>query len=316
MKILVAGAGAMGATFGHVLHKGGNDVTLCDKWEENLAAVKARGLKITDVDKKEDSPLKMYHPSEVSGDFDLVLFFTKSMQLEDMIADVKHLVKENTKVLCLLNGLGHLETLRKHFDDKHILMGVTVCTAKLLGPGEFLLSSHSNTEIKNIDPNEEQACKAVIKAFNDSTMPATYSEDIAFSTWRKACLNGMTNTVCALLNMNMRQQGQMDDSKEIVRQIITEFAAAAALEGVHFDVDQFTEWGYSFLTPSFAGVDHYPSMWQDLVANQRPTEVDYLNGYVARKLKAAGQWAPYCELITRFIHGREKVQGIPYTFVK
>ncbi|MFC6276163.1 ketopantoate reductase family protein [Psittacicella hinzii] len=316
MKILVAGSGAMGSTFGHVLHKGGHDVTLCDKWDENVRVTNSRGLVITDVDKVENSPLKMYYPHQVQGEFDLVLFFTKSMQLEAMIQDVKHLVTENTKVLCLLNGLGHLQTLQKYFDDKHILMGVTVCTAKLLGPGEFLLSAHSNTEVRNIDPSQEAACREVVKAFNDSGMPMTYSEDIAYSTWRKACLNGMTNSVCALLDVNMRMQGQMDQMRDTVKQIVSEFAAAAALEGVNFDVEQFTEWSMQFLQPSFAGIDHYPSMWQDLVANKRATEIDYLNGYVARKLKEAGQWAPYCELITRFIHGKEKALGIPYTFVQ
>lgn len=316
MKILVAGSGAMGSTFGHVLHKGGNDVTLCDKWDENISAVAERGLVITDVDKVEQSPLKMYHADQVTGDYDLIIFFTKSMQLEDMIQSVKHLVKENTKVLCLLNGLGHLATLQKHFADKHILMGVTVCTAKLLGPGEFLLSAHSPTEIRNIDPNERETCEAVIKAFNDSTMPASYAEDIAYATWRKAVLNGITNSVCALLNVNMETQGSMDQMYEVVEQICTEFSQAAALEGVHFDPSEFTKNAYHYLTPAFAGSKHYPSMWQDLNSNRRPTEIDYLNGYVSRKLKAAGKWAPYCELITRFIHGKEKALGIPYTFIK
>lgn len=311
MKVLVAGSGAMGSTFGHMLHKGGHDVTLCDKWDKNLQAVKEKGLKITDVDVVENSPLKMYHPSEVTGEFDLVLFFTKSMQLEDMIQDVKHLVTENTKVLCILNGLGHYNTLKKHFSDKQIIMGVTVVTAKLLGPGEFLLSAHSNTEVKNMDPNEYEACQEVMKAFNESGMPFSYSEDIMWSTWRKACLNGTTNSVCALLDCNMVTQGSIPESQELVTQIVKEFSRAAKLvDNVDLDVEEVSKYAYSFLTPAFKGCMHYPSMHQDLMTNHRPTEIDYLNGYVAKKLAENGEWAPYCELITRLVHGKEKALGI------
>lgn len=311
MKVLVAGSGAMGSTFGHILHKGGHDVTLCDKWEKNIETVNTRGLIIHDVDQVENSPLKMKRPSEVTGDFDLVLFFTKSMQLEDMINDVKHLVKENTKVLCILNGLGHLATLRKHFADKHIIMGVTVVTAKLLGPGEFLISAHSNTEVRNIDPNEYEACQKVMAAFNESGLPFSYSEDIMWSTWRKACLNGTTNSVCALLDVNMVTQGSIPESQEMVTQIVAEFSRAAKLvDNVDLNVEEVSKYAYSFLTPAFKGCMHYPSMHQDLQTNRRPTEIDYLNGYVARKLKEAGEWAPYCELITRLVHGKEKAYGI------
>lgn len=311
MKVLVAGSGAMGSCFGHMLHKGGHDVTLCDKWKANVEAVKERGLLITDVDKVEQSPLKMYFPEDVPDkDYDLVLFFTKSMQLEDMVHSVKHLVKDHTKVLCLLNGLGHYKTLSKHFPDRQLLMGVTVVTAKLLGPGEFLISAHSPTEVRNMDPKERSACEAVIAAFNESNMPFKYSDDIMYSTWRKAILNGTTNSICALLDMNMKTQGEMPHSKELVGQIVAEFAAAAATEGVSIDVPSITDYAYSFLTPTFAGCMHYPSMWQDLVANHRPTEVDYLNGYVARVSKEHGFRAYYCELITLLIHGKEKALGI------
>lgn len=108
MKVLVAGAGAMGACFGHILSKGGNDVTLCDNWKASVEAVRTNGLKIYDVDHLEDSPLQMFFPEETPDkDYDLVIYFTKSYQLPDMVKATKHLVKDHTKVLCCLNGLGH-----------------------------------------------------------------------------------------------------------------------------------------------------------------------------------------------------------------
>ena len=46
-KIVVAGAGGMGALFGAILADGGLDVTLYDRNPEHVAAVQNEGLKIT-----------------------------------------------------------------------------------------------------------------------------------------------------------------------------------------------------------------------------------------------------------------------------
>lgn len=311
MKVLVAGAGAMGSCFGHMLHKGGHQVTLCDTWDENINTVNKEGLKIFDVDHFEESPLKMYYPNQVPDyDYDLVLLFTKSHYLTKLVEQIKHLVKDHTKVLCCLNGLGHLQTLRKYFNDKNLLMAVTVVTAKTLAPGQFLISAHSLTEVQNIDPNERAACEAVVDAFNKSGMPFKYSENIAFSIWRKAILNGVANSVCALLDVNMVTLGRMPNAQAVVKQLVDEFVLAASLEGVELDNQEMFDYVWYFLTPKFPGHMHYPSMHQDLVTHQRKTEIEFLNGYVARVTREAGKWAPYCELITAFVQTKEVALGI------
>ena len=35
------------------------------------------------------------------------------MQLDKMLQDIKPLIDEHTKVLCLLNGIGHEDTIEK-----------------------------------------------------------------------------------------------------------------------------------------------------------------------------------------------------------
>lgn len=310
MKVLVAGSGAMGASFGVQLLKAGNEVTFCDMWQEAVDAVNANGLYVTDVDKEEHFDVKYYLPQDVKGEFDLVLLFVKSYDLVKMVEAVKHLVQENTKVLCLLNGLGHYKTLKQYFSPKQVVMGVTVVTAKLLGPGRYLLSSHSPTEVSSMDPESRPAVEKVVDMFNEATMPFKYSENATWSMWRKACLNGTVNSVCALTNSTLRQEGEFPEREQLVYQLCKEFTQAAKLEGVELDLQEMVDYVTSFLMPTFAGCNHYPSMHQDLVTNKRLTEVDYLNGYVAKVCKEAGLWAPYCEVVTMFVHGCEKTMGL------
>ena len=44
MRIAIAGAGAMGSKFGWHLKKAGNDVTLIDTWDRNIAAIRENGV--------------------------------------------------------------------------------------------------------------------------------------------------------------------------------------------------------------------------------------------------------------------------------
>ena len=52
MKILFAGAGALGSRFGYMLFKNNEDVTFVDTWGEHVENIKNKGLKviIDDVD--------------------------------------------------------------------------------------------------------------------------------------------------------------------------------------------------------------------------------------------------------------------------
>ena len=59
--------------------------------------------------------IPIYPQTEVASiDFtaDLVILFTKAMQLEGMLEALEHFLNKNTKVLCLLNGIGHEDIIK------------------------------------------------------------------------------------------------------------------------------------------------------------------------------------------------------------
>ena len=307
MKVVIAGSGAMGATYGSMLKKSGHDVVFLDLWQENVDAINQNGIKFINLGVEETLTSKAYKPSEYNGEADLLIVFTKSMQLKDMLNDVKHLISEKTAVLCLLNGLGHIDTLKEFVPKENILMGVTVLTAGMKGPGVFAVSNYGKTEIQNIDEKGKEKALEVVEAINNSGLPCEYSNDILFSIWRKACINGTMNCCCTLLECNMLQLGQTPNIRELLGTIVEEFATVAKAEGVTLNVEEMTNLVCWFTTEEFAGVKHYPSMHQDLIQNRRKTEIDYLNGYVSRKGKEYGINTKFCDLITILVHGKEKV---------
>lgn len=307
MKIIIAGTGAMGATYGSMLKKAGNEVVFLDLWQENIDTINKNGINLKNLDVEENIPAKAYLPKEYNEKADLIIIFTKSMQLEYMLSEIKHLIFDDTKILCLLNGLGHIDTLKKFVPIENILMGVTVLTARMKGPGNFEVTNYGNTEIQNIYKKDKKETLEIVNTINNSGLTTTYSEDILYSIWRKACINGTMNACCTLLDCNILELGKIEKSKELLNSIITEFSNVAKYEGIILNIEEITNLVYWYTTDEFPGAMHYPSMHQDLIQNKRFTEIDYLNGYVSRKGKEYGIETKYCDLITILIHGKESI---------
>lgn len=286
MRITIAGAGAMGSRFGLMLHKGGNEVTLIDGWPEHVKAIKEHGLRANYNGEELTAHLSVELQSEISSKekTDLIILFTKAMQLDKMLQDIKPLIDEHTKVLCLLNGIGHEDTIEKYVSKNNIFIGNTMWTAGLEGPGKAKLFGDGSVELQNLISGEEETAKKLAEILSESGLNAKYSNNIHYSIYRKACVNGTMNGLCTILDTNMAGLGETKPAHDMVVTIVNEFAAVAKFENVNLDIAEVVQHVETCFDPSTIGL-HYPSMYQDLIKNNRLTEIDYINGAVSRKGK-------------------------------
>ncbi len=150
MKIAIAGAGAMGSRFGLMLHQSGNEVLLIDGWAEHVQQIKEHGLQANFNGKEVEAKLPIVLQSEVEKEdqVDLIILFTKAMQLEKMLQDIQSLIKKDTEVLCLLNGIGHEDIIEKFVPMENIYIGNTMWTAGLEGPGQVKLFGSGSVNYK------------------------------------------------------------------------------------------------------------------------------------------------------------------------
>jgi len=306
MLTYIAGSGAMGCRFGYQLHKKGNEVILLDMWEDHINAIKENGLNIKG-DKEDNIKIEIMKPSEATRKADLIILFTKAMQLPTMLESIKPIIEDDTKVLCLLNGLGHEDVMKQYLPEKNILLGVTVWTAGLKNPGEVLLTGTGSVNLQSIDKAGEEEARKIVEMLNEAELNVTYDEDVLPSIWRKACVNGTMNSTCALQDATIGEFFASEEAKRVVDIIISEFVAVGEASGVKLNEKEISDYVYK---TSVAAAEHYPSMHQDLVQNHRLTEIDYINGAVARKGKELGIDTPYCQMITDLIHSKEQILGI------
>lgn len=309
MNICIAGAGAMGSRFGIMLAQAGNEVFFVDGWAEHVAAINEKGL-LANLDGEEVCfAAKAYLQSNIDPGLqaDLVILFTKAMQLDAMLQSLKPILQKHTKVLCLLNGIGHEEIIEQYVDKKNIFIGNTMWTAGMEGPGRVKLFGSGTVALSNLSKGEEEAAREIANLLSEAKLNASYSEDILFAIYKKACVNGTMNGLCTILVSNMADFGESPMAHDIVSAIVSEFAAVAKVEGITLDVSEIVNFIESNCYNRETIGLHHPSMYQDLIVHNRLTEIDYINGAVAKKGKKYGIATPYCAFLTQLVHVKEHI---------
>lgn len=66
-------------------------------------------------------------------EFELVILFTKAMQLDSMLQRIKPLLPAAKVVMILSNGLGNIETLEKYLESAENLCGCDVMVQRTGG---------------------------------------------------------------------------------------------------------------------------------------------------------------------------------------
>lgn len=304
-KIAIAGAGAMGGRIGSQIKEAGYDVILIDMWEEHVNTINEKGLEIQTERDTYTLEIPAILPHQVHETFDLVIILTKSMQAEDMLRILydKHAINEDTALLSMMNGLGHDERLSNIVPKTQIFLAVTMWTAGLRGPGQLLLEGQGAIEFQRADGHADERTERINKVFNDAKLNATISDNVFKSIWSKATLNSVLNPLCTILDKTINEFSQYEKSRDIVAPLIAEIVAVADARGISLSADALLK-KIEAAYPNEAQGLHYPSMHQDLY-NGRYTEVDYLNGQIAKYGRELGIATPNNEMLTHLIHELE-----------
>ncbi|BFL77701.1 2-dehydropantoate 2-reductase [Staphylococcus hominis subsp. novobiosepticus] len=305
MKIAIAGSGALGSGFGAMLYRQGNDVTLIDGWEPQATAVKHEGLHI-DIN-REDYHLNipMYQDTEIPSDlqFDIVFLFTKAMQLESMLTHIQPHIHDTTIMVCTMNGLKHEDRIVNYVDKSRIVRGVTTWTAGLESPGHTHLMGSGPVEIGSLVPEGQNNVEVIYNLLEQAKLNPHKSEDLQQSIWKKICVNGTANALCTILECRLSTLNESEYARKLVYDITKEIVEVATVDDVHLNADEV----YHYLIDLNDKVGpHFPSMYQDLINNNRRTEIDYINGAVARLGSEHHIDAPINQFVANMVHAKEE----------
>ena len=223
------------------------------------------------------------------------------MHTEGAIAATAHAFADGA-VATVQNGVGNEEVVAGHV--ARVIRGTTFPAGKILEPGVVQWDVKGDTTLGPFEPKPARTdeIERLADACTRGGMPTAAVADARPAQWRKVIFNASTNPVGALTGLTHGRVCERPDLRAIVSALVDEGKAVAAAQGITLDADP--EELIDHAAKPEVAYGHKASMLQDVEA-RRATEIDFLNGGIARFGRELGVATPLNDAITSLIKGLE-----------
>jgi 2-dehydropantoate 2-reductase len=223
------------------------------------------------------------------------------MHTEGAIAATAHAFADGA-VATVQNGVGNEETIARHVD--RVIRGTTFPAGKILAPGVVQWDVKGDTTLGPFEPSAApfDEIERLADACTRGGMPTSAVADARPAQWRKVIFNAATNPVGALTGLTHGRVCERPHLRALVTALVDEGKAVAAAQGIVLDADPEVLIDHA-AKPEVA-YDHKASMLQDVEA-RRATEIDYLNGGIARFGRELGMPTPLNDAVTALVKALE-----------
>jgi 2-dehydropantoate 2-reductase len=301
MRVCVVGCGAVGSLFAANLAQLEDvEVWAYDVSQAHVDAINANGLRLVGAGEVVGGVRATTHAGELPPcDFGIVA--TKAMHTEGAIAATARAFADGA-VATVQNGVGNEEAVAAHV--ARVIRGTTFPAGKVLEPGVVQWDVKGDTTLGPFEPQPARTdeIERLADACTRGGMPTTAVADARPAQWRKVIFNAATNPVGALTGLTHGRVCERSDLRAIVSALVDEGKAVAAAQGIVLDADPEELIDHA-ARPEVA-YDHKASMLQDVEA-RRATEIDFLNGGIARFGRELGVPTPLNDAITQLIKALE-----------
>ncbi len=280
MKIAVMGAGAVGCYYGGMLARAGHAVLLIGR-AQHVAALSGDGLSMDTQSFQAQVPVEASTDASAVRGARLVLCCVKSPDTERAAAQMAPHLDADAFVLSLQNGVDNAERLQAAL-HREVAPAVVYVATEMAGPG---LVKHNGRGELVIGPSSFS--DQLLKLFADAAVPVTLSDNVAGALWAKLILNCAYNALSAITQLPYGRLVQGESVEGVLRDVVHECLAVAQAAGVSVAGDSWQ--AVQQIARSMP--TQLSSTAQDL-ARHKPSEIDYLNGYVLRKAEALGVATP------------------------
>jgi 2-dehydropantoate 2-reductase len=301
-RILLFGAGSIGAAYIYIFTKGGAQVTAVCR--SNYPAAKANGFTINstlwgDVHVR---PEVVQTPSEASGPWDFVVVCSKAMPKERIstVEMIRPAVGPTTTIVIIQNGIAVEEAYAACFPENPILSGVVYLPATQTAPAVIAHKEVELLYIGTFPANAPDAHKASAAAFaaiiKAGGGTVEVHDDVQVQRWSKLMVNAAWNPTCALTRSRDAQfLKSSPGAVDFVRSVMCEVASVAQAVGYAEINAEMIEFQISRATArDLPGVE--PSMLADALAG-RAMEVEAIVGNTVRIAQDHGVKTPLLDAL-------------------
>lgn len=324
MKTLIVGIGALGGLVAARLSAAGEPAWLATRDAESAARLQSSGLRVTgvggavEVEAAQVAPMEAYSADEA---FDLLLLATKA---HDGIAAAPRLMEllgpEGT-LLPIQNG--SVPQLIGEQLGERVLGGLSNLGATMLEPGVYEQRNAGHLLIGELIGGESARAERV-RQWLTRAVEVRVTPNLRGAVWSKLLLNCSVTTLGAVAGRIMREYIALPGGLEIFDRTYNEALSVALASGARPErmlVDPVPpDWnGRSVPGEAHAAWldrilssygDLKPSMLQDFERG-RPTEIDFINGYVVDLGQRFGVPIPANAAIVETVHAITRGEVAP-----
>ncbi len=296
MNILVFGAGAIGSFFGGILSKNENVFLVGRK--SHVSKINKNGLKITGKTNLKVNVESFEKIEDVNENIDLVLLTVKSYDTVDACKILKKAVSENTTILSMQNGLDNIEKIKKFFDKKDIIFGVTTNGVVFEKEGLVNHTGVGYTTLGELDGSKTKRIEKIISVFNKSKIKTTFNSNIEKEIWIKGIVNSSINPLTAFFECKNGYLIKNPVLEKIVEKICFESTNISKSFGIDLSFSEMLDRTKMVIDDT---KDNYSSMLQSFKKN-KPLEIDSINGYLVNAGKKNKVYTIFNEMLVHSVN--------------
>ena len=291
MKYAIIGTGAIGGFYGARLDKAGFEGHFL--LHTDYQYVVDHGLTIDSCDGNFTLPSpKVYDSTTKMPQCDVVIVALKTTQNHLLPSLLPPLLKPDTIILLIQNGIGVEADVQQLFPSQPIAAGMAfICSAKA-GPGHINHQFYGNINIGNYSCHNPQRYNQMLADFRAAGIGAADVEYLE-ARWKKAVWNMPFNGMTVALNTTTNRLLSCESTHRLIYDQMLEVIGAAQALGVK-NLD--TRFADKMIANTIKMPPYSPSMKLDFDFH-RPMEINYLYTRPIAEARAAGFAMPKLEML-------------------
>jgi len=315
-NIAIIGAGAIGGVTAAFIKKAGWDPVLVCKHQQTADRIKTRGIEITGIKGDHTVPVKaVKNLADLDDPQDIILLATKATDRIAAAQEMMPFVTPDATVVSLQNGICE-EALAGVLGRDRIIGCVVGWGASHIGPGQLKVTSEGEFVIGNLDHQPDERLPFIQQLLN-TVYPTRITENIMGELYSKLIINSCINSLGViggvklgklLANRKIRSifSGLMREAMAVAAAMNIRVAPAGAGKLDYYQLLQGTSMLAEFrrhLTIRVIGFKYRRIKSSSLqsIERGRPTEIDFLNGYICERGREHGVSTPLNDAVRNMV---------------
>ena len=304
-KVAVLGAGAMGCLFGGLMAEKGLDVVLIDVWKDHVDAINKNGLKMDGHGGDRFIKIKATTNPSTLKPVDAIIIMCKATALKTALTNAKNIIGDKTMLMSFQNGIGHEAIMQEIAGKDKVLGGTTTQASNIIGPGHIKNHGSLPSWIGEYEGGMSDRVLDLAETFTAHNLETIAASDIKKRKWMKLFALTAIGPLSSVFNLHHTDlyitNKNQKVSRNLGKQIILETRAVAKADGVDVTEGECLEMFNKIVDSKQTNKS---SMCFDIL-NKRKTEIEFINGAVAKIGKSHGIKTPMNDLMYNMIMVKE-----------